>query len=218
MRRLDWVSTSLTDEAIYGSAFYALFTQYIYPIPEEWPRTWTGYGQRFGAHYLDSATEGTVEYGVAALFHEDPRHVTYYSDPKVLNKWPKRISNGNASIYDQIEFESHTHFWVRLGHAGLDSISDRVATPTGNGHRLPALSRAAGILSSTYSGYLWYPTSQNTRVQQRDRALLAFGANVGGSVFTEFGDDLAGAGSKVTHWAVHIFYPSKSHRPVWSNQ
>ena len=43
--------------------------------PEEWERTWSGFGKRYGQREADVAISNTIEAGLGALWHEEPRYI-----------------------------------------------------------------------------------------------------------------------------------------------
>jgi hypothetical protein len=43
--------------------------------PEEWERTWSGFGKRYAQREADVAISNTIEAGLGALWHEEPRYI-----------------------------------------------------------------------------------------------------------------------------------------------
>jgi hypothetical protein len=47
----------------------------IFNTPEEWQRTAKGFGQRYAEREADVAISNSIEAGVGALWHEEPRYI-----------------------------------------------------------------------------------------------------------------------------------------------
>ena len=43
--------------------------------PKEWERTWSGFGKRYAQREADVAISNTIEAGLGALWHEEPRYI-----------------------------------------------------------------------------------------------------------------------------------------------
>jgi hypothetical protein len=43
--------------------------------PEEWERSWSGFGKRYAQREADVAISNTIEAGLGALWHEEPRYI-----------------------------------------------------------------------------------------------------------------------------------------------
>lgn len=63
-------------------------------FPKEWTRSFSGLGRRFASQYGQFLVSETVEFGVSALHHEDPR---YFRMPEASIK--RRIGHSIASIW-----------------------------------------------------------------------------------------------------------------------
>ena len=54
-------------------------------VPEEWDRTWSGFGKRYLQREADVAISNTLEAGLGAIWGEDPRFVRSHRD----GVWPR---------------------------------------------------------------------------------------------------------------------------------
>lgn len=195
-RALDFVSGSVTDQAVLGAVVFGLGAQVI-QSPSEWKRTWDGYGRRVGSHYTQALGKGTAEYLFGLMLNDDPRFLAYRNDPSVISRrrtavsaLTTRGSSGLASASknpsaESLDALSHDG-WQRFGHAWYDVITVRRSTTQGNGRRIPAISRVAGEAAGAYAGYPWYPGPENTFAQVGQRAAGAFGTAVLSSFYTEY--------------------------------
>jgi hypothetical protein len=182
-RTLDFLTGSVTDQAGLGAVFYGLGAQII-QSPPEWKRTWYGYGQRVGVRYTQAVGKGTAQYLSGLLLNDDPRFLAYRNDPEVIRRRQEAVRDlpaGNRTL-DQMTHDG----WQRFGHAWYDVITVRRSTRSGDGRRIPAISRFAGEFAGAYAGYPWYPASENNFVNVGQRAAGAFGTAVLSSFWTEY--------------------------------
>jgi hypothetical protein len=182
-RTLDFVTGSVTDEAALGAVFYGLGAQII-QSPSEWKRTWYGYGQRVGVRYTQAVGKGTAQYLTGLILNDDPRFLAYRNDPGTIRRRQQAIARlpaGDTSL-DQLTHDG----WQRFGHAWYDVITVRRSTRSGNGRRIPAISRFAGEFAGAYAGYPWYPAAENKFTNVGERAAGAFGTAVLSSFWTEY--------------------------------
>jgi len=195
-RVLDFVSGSVTDQAVLGAVVFGLGAQVI-QSPSEWKRTWDGYGRRVGSRYTQALGKGTAQYLFGLMLNDDPRFLAYRNDPSVITRrrtavsaLTTRSSSGPASAGTSLSTESLDALshdgWQRFGHAWYDVITVRRSTTQGNGRRIPAISRFAGEAAGAYAGYPWYPGAENTFAQVGQRAAGAFGTAVLSSFYTEY--------------------------------
>ena len=74
--RIDWTVEgtigvrSLTVVGPLGAAFLTGMNS-----PEEWGRSWSGFGKRYAEREADVAISNTIEAGVGALWGEEPRYI-----------------------------------------------------------------------------------------------------------------------------------------------
>lgn len=182
-RTLDFLTGSVTDQAGLGAVVYGLGAQII-QSPSEWKRTWYGYGQRVGVRYTQAVGKGSAQYLFGLVLNDDPRFLAYRDDPGVIRRREKAIrefSTGGRSL----EPMNHDG-WQRFGHAWYDVITVRHSARSGNGHRIPAVSRFAGEFAGAYAGYPWYPGPENSFVNVGQRTAGAFGTAVLSSFWTEY--------------------------------
>jgi hypothetical protein len=195
MRVQQWVTVSLTDEAMLGAVVYGVGAQII-QSPGEWRRTWGGYGDRIGVRYTQAAARGTAEFLVGSLMRDDPRHVSYKDDPN--EQWGTKITKCEDGTITIVHFPSPGNIvWKRIGHAFVDSVTVRQSTPCGIGKRLPAIDRLVGVSAGAYGGYAWYPAAENTLASAGQRAALSYSSTLLGSFYTEFSPELSTLLSKI---------------------
>lgn len=195
-RALDFVSGSVTDQAVLGAVVFGLGAQVI-QSPSEWKRTWEGYGRRVGSRYTQALGKGTAEYLFGLILNDDPRFLAYRNDPSVItrrqlavraltaSRSSSAVPSGASPSVQSLDTLSHDG-WQRFGHAWYDVITVRRSTTQGNGRRIPAISRFAGEAAGAYAGYPWYPGAENTIAQVGQRAAGAFGTAVLSSFYTEY--------------------------------
>lgn len=189
LRLKQWVTSSISDQAMLGAAVYGLGAQII-QSPSEWKRTWEGYGDRIGVRYTQAAARGTAEFLVGNLLHDDPRHRSYKDAP--LTHYGTKITSCNANGFVITTYPPPSHLvWRRIGHAFVDSVTVLRSNPCGIGARMPAIDRMVGIAASAYAGYAWYPRSENTIDKVAQRAAGAYGSTLAGSFYTEFSPEIS---------------------------
>jgi hypothetical protein len=74
--RVDWIvvgTIGVRSLAIVGPLSAAWNT--AWNSPEEWERTWSGFGKRYAQREADVAISNTIEAGLGALWHEEPRYI-----------------------------------------------------------------------------------------------------------------------------------------------
>ena len=195
-RTLDFVSGSVTDQAILGAVVFGLGAQ-VTQSPSEWKRTWDGYGRRAGSRYTQAVGKGAAQYLVGLIVNDDPRFLAYRDDPRVIRcrrdavcaLTTRASSNAAAPCANPTPetLDALTHDgWQRFGHAWYDVITVRHSTVHGDGRRIPAFSRFAGEFGGAYAGYPWYPAAENSFAQVGQRAAGAFGTALLSSFYTEY--------------------------------
>lgn len=73
--------------------------------PHEWGRTWSGLGKRYANQYGQFVISETIEFGVSALHHEDPRYFRLGPEAgmgkrvwhSIRSTWVARASDGDGS-------------------------------------------------------------------------------------------------------------------------
>jgi len=200
-RALDFVSGSVTDQAVLGATVFGLGAQII-ESPSEWKRTWKGYGQRVGARYTQAVGKGAAQYLVGWIAKDDPRNLAYRDDPKVITARSKATETFARMVREPrsederakaaASFSALKHDgWSRFGHAWYDVITVRRSAADGQGKRIPAFSRFAGEFAGAYAGYPWYPGAENKFMPIGERAAGAFGTAALSSFYTEYKPEIA---------------------------
>ena len=165
LRLENFVTTSVTDQAMFSAVFFGLIAQ-AQNSPPEWKGGWAGFGDRVGTRYGQNMAKGLAQFTTGAILRDDPRHISYASDPKVRKYEPGA--------------------WPRVGHAFKDWLTVRKSAADGNGTRMPNLSLFAGAAASGFVGYAWYPKSLATPGQAGIRASYSLGTALLSSFYTEF--------------------------------
>jgi hypothetical protein len=84
--RVDWaVDGVIGIKSVAGVGPAAALWQTAWNTPEEWGRSWSGLGKRYAERMVDVSISNTLEAGLGALWHEDPRYIK--SGRKGL--WPR---------------------------------------------------------------------------------------------------------------------------------
>src|SRR5260370_37550351 len=167
MRLEQFVTSSVTDQAMLGATFFSLMAQFRND-PSEWGRGWRGFGYRVGSRYAQNFAKGLTNYGIGALMHADPRHVSYASDPLIpLEKRQSGVA-------------------PRIRHAFLDWLTVRRSDTEGRGKRWPNLPMFAGAAASGFVGNTWYPDHLATPQQAGVRASNSLATALASSFYNEF--------------------------------
>jgi hypothetical protein len=174
MRAEQFVTSTVTDQAILGAGFTGLFA-HLRNDPPEWQKNWDGLGRRVASRYERKILGGGVEYVVGLAMKTDPRHVHYDSDPRISDK----NRQGGA--------------WARAGHALGDWATVPRSAVDARGRRLPNLPLLAGALANGFAGRYWYPDRQRTTSQSLRRALGPLETSLVGSYYAEFGPEIGRA-------------------------
>jgi hypothetical protein len=97
---------------ILGASYAAGIAQWR-GTPREWGAGISGYGRRDAAAYGGSVIRHTVEFGVGALFHEDPRF-----EPSTRNGFVSRTEDAlHNTIFVRTDDGSHRIAWSRAAAA-----------------------------------------------------------------------------------------------------
>jgi hypothetical protein len=164
-RMLDFVSSSVTDQAALGAVFFGLVAE-ARQDPAQWKRDWVGLGYRVGSRYGQNFAKGVTELGVGAIMQVDPRHISYASDP--------RVKNHQSGVRPRVQ------------HAFMDWLTVRRSAQNGGGSPLPNVPLFAGAAASGFSGYAWYPSPLATPKEAALRAGSSLGTALAASFYTEF--------------------------------
>lgn len=180
LRLEQFVTTSVTDQAMLGAAFFGLMAQFQ-NNPAEWGRGWEGYGYRVGTRYAQGLAKGLTNYTIGAIMHDDPRNITYASDPAYCLPGP----NGNLPG-PPCKHVRQTGVSPRIRHVFLNWIAVRHSNVLGDGKRLPNVPLFAGAAASGFVGYAWYPDHLATPQQAGLRASYSLATALGSSFYNEF--------------------------------
>jgi hypothetical protein len=167
MRLVEFVATSVTDQAVSGAASLGLFAFVWHRDPEEWGRGWAGYGRSFGSRYTQNLAKGSTNYVISAIIQADPRHVTLANDPGVIHEKPPSGAG-------------------RVGHALLDWITVRKSDIDGAGRRLPNVPLWAGAGASAWVNNAWRPKDEATATAALVNASSSLATALVSSFYTEF--------------------------------
>ncbi len=187
-RALDYVSGSITDQAVLGAVVFGLGAQII-QSPADWKRTWDGYGHRVGSRYTQAVGKGTAQFLVGWALRDDPRFLAYRDDPGVIKRRRQAVEDSQSAAAASQPLTRDG--WQRFGHAWWDVVTVRRSSQNGDGRRIPALSRFAGEFGGAYAGYPWYHAPENSFSQVGQRAAGAFGTAVLSSFYTEYKPEIA---------------------------
>jgi hypothetical protein len=195
-RTTDFVAGSVTDQAVLGATVFGLGAQII-QSPSEWKRTWYGYGMRVGSRYTQAIGKGTAQYISGLILQDDPRFLAYRSDPAVIRRRQRTVAAlaAGKSSQDPLMHDG----WQRFGHVWYDVFTVRRSSASGDGRRIPAISRFAGEFAGAYAGYPWYPGPENTLPQVGQRTAGAFGTAVLSSFWTEYHPEITRLMAAILH-------------------
>jgi hypothetical protein len=158
-----WGDNLVSSSAIAGAAFFAFTNRET----EGWQPGFTGYLERLGVKYAQTASKVTAEYIAGLLTGEDPRRGSE------LPGWHFRNDHNPG-------------FGKRFGRA----LGQAFCTPRdGGGRCMPAVSHFAGAFASGFSTYPLYPARDTTADALR-RSLNAYTGYITHSLFREFESDL----------------------------
>ena len=72
--RVEWVVNGTVGPRSLGIGVLSSTWQTAWNTPEEWERSWKGFGKRYGSREANVAISNTIEAGLGALWGEDPRY------------------------------------------------------------------------------------------------------------------------------------------------
>lgn len=111
----DWLTTSLTDQAIATSSLSALYSSAI-RSPSEWPGTPYNFALRLRSSYMSGLANGTAQFILGAAIGADPRHISCAEDPRYQDKIlsPVRMMKRSAAKENPLSStELSMLFWTR---------------------------------------------------------------------------------------------------------
>lgn len=158
--RAKWVGQRLWGSATGGSIFSSAIRTGL-NNPEEYGPGWEGFGKRYGMSLAGNATSDTMEAGIGALWHEDPR---YFREGGPVRG---HIKSRSWSI-------------IRQTFTAKDS----------RGQTMPAYSRYMGITGSNFLANTYRADSESQASDAAMRTLYGFLGRMAGNAFQEFWPDI----------------------------
>jgi hypothetical protein len=188
----DWITGSVTDQAVTTSALSALFSSAI-RSPSEWPGTAYGFSLRLRASYIGGLANGTTQFVIASAFHLDQSHISCAEDP--INQ--ARINDARASDSRSV-CEGRFSFFARSSHIVLDTVTARVSKPQPvEGPRVPS-PRLFGAVAGAYGQSPFEPAGENTITAILTRSGMSLVTPLIGSILHEY-SSLLGIVTKPFH-------------------
>ena len=171
MRLVEFVSTSVTDQAVGGASFFGAFAYVGHRDPQDWGRGWNSLGRSVGSRYTQNLAKGAATYAVSAAMNADPRNVALASDPRVERQTPAGVG-------------------ARVGHALLDWATVRQSQIDAKGRRWPNLPLWTSAAVSGIVGNAWLPTGLATPKSATVTAVSSLATALASSVYTEFSPEV----------------------------
>ena len=79
--RVGWIVNGTIGPKSLGVGVISSAWETAWNQPEEWERTWEGFGKRYAQREADVAISNTMEAGLGAIWGEDPRYVRSSAKP-----------------------------------------------------------------------------------------------------------------------------------------
>lgn len=73
--RIDWIVFGTVGPKSLGIGMWVATWDTAWNTPEEWGRSWSGWGKRYVAREVDVALSNSLEAGVGAIWGEEPRYI-----------------------------------------------------------------------------------------------------------------------------------------------
>jgi hypothetical protein len=181
MRLVELLSTSVTDQAAGGAAFFGSVAYILRTDPGTWGRGWDSVGRSIGSRYTQNLAKGVAAYLVGVAMTSDPRSVSLASDPCIDRPPPD---------HQCVPRTTPARSGARIGHALLDWATVRRSQPDAKGHRWPNLPLWAGATVSGLVGNTWLPAGQATRKSAAITAASSLGTALASSLYTEFSPEV----------------------------
>ncbi|HZT77901.1 MAG TPA: hypothetical protein VFA27_14705 [Vicinamibacterales bacterium] len=128
--------------------------------PEEWDRSWSGFGKRYLQREADVAISNTLEAGVGAFWGEEPRYV--------------RLGREHGTIGTRVKWAIKTAFVTQRRDGKLHAAWGRYVGNTVN-----------NVIENA-----WLPPSATTAGNTIYRSAAGFATRIGGNAFEEFWPDV----------------------------
>jgi hypothetical protein len=184
MRLVEFASTSVTDQAVVGAAFFGTVAYFAHRDPPEWGRGWGSAGRSMGTRYAQNLAKGGANYLVGLAMKTDPRSVALASDPCVERPIPGGPCTGRI--------EPAT-VGARIGHALLDWTTVRRSQKDAKGNRWPNIPLWSGATVSGLVGNAWLPSGQATLKSGAVTAASSLATALAASFYTEFSPEIGRA-------------------------
>jgi hypothetical protein len=214
-RSIDWVTSSLTDEAMLNSAGAALGAFMFADSPTTWPRTGLGYLRDWRASYLSGMANGTTQYLLNSAFNFDPEHVSCrtgyfirHESLQTLDPDDPDAPVDQSSLLQKALDHDCTVPW-RIFHVILDTVATRKSTPMGRAILSWPSPRIVGAFAGAFAESPWEPPADNSTQEILTRAGESLIVPAIGALFNEY-PSLLQAITKPLH--------KKTPLPVWAPQ
>jgi hypothetical protein len=181
MRIVEFVSTSVTDQAAGGAAFFGGFAYLLHRDPAAWGRGWNSVGRSFASRYTQNFAKGGATYLVGTAMRSDPRNVSLANDPCVERTTPDNQCSPRMTP---------ATVRARIGHALLDWATVRRSARDAKGRRWPNLPLWTGAAASGLVGNAWLPNSEATPASAAITAASSLATALGASFYTEFSPEI----------------------------
>jgi hypothetical protein len=191
-RTLEWVSTTLTDEATLTSASAALGAFFFAESPTTWPRTGLGYLRDWRASYFSGLGNGTTQYLLNTAFDFNPDHVSCRTSAFLNNQslMPLVSKDPNYLVDQSVELEGKIEractWYKRIGHVVLDTVATRKSTLPGKAKLNWPSPRLAGAFAGAYAESPWEPPTDNSTQAIFTRAGESLIVPAIGALFNEY--------------------------------
>ncbi len=191
-RTLDWVSTSLTDQAMLTSALAGITAFVNASPPTTWPRTTLGYLRNWRASYFSGMANGTTQYLLNTVADFNPQHVSCRTgafisnepDTLTLPSDPQKAIGLAGGMESKI---NHACTWdKRIEHVVLDTVATRRSTLDGRARLVWPSPRLAGAFAGAYGESPWEPSAGNSTQAIFTRAGESLIVPAIGALFTEY--------------------------------
>jgi hypothetical protein len=191
-RTIDWVTSSLTDEAMLNSAGAALGAFMFADSPTTWPRTGLGYLRDWRASYLSGMANGTTQYLLNSAFNLNPEHVScrtgwfirHESLPTLGPDDPDNPADQSNPLQEALDHDC-TVPW-RIFHVILDTVATRKSTPMGRAILSWPSPRLVGAFAGAFAESPWEPQADNSTQEIFTRAGESLIVPAIGALFNEF--------------------------------
>jgi hypothetical protein len=151
-QRVDWIVDGIIGlKSVAGVGPAAALWQTAWNTPEEWGRSWSGLGKRYAERMVDVSISNTLEGGLGALWHEDPRYIK--SGRKGL--WPRARYALKTSVLAPGRDGHLRPAWARyVGNTLNNVVENAWLPPSQTTPTMTAVRSGMGIVTRM-GGNLW---------------------------------------------------------------